>query len=89
MQRFFEPTRVPGVSEIGGDIVSMQLGTTHLMLLTHSGKVYSYGSGTALALPKVHRKPWELEEVTAHSLEGKTVLSMACGPHSTGFVVAE
>lgn len=103
-----------------------QLGATHLALLTHSGKVFSFGSGTALALPKAHRKPWELTEVsesvvwyawcrrpspfhgpagsqhrptwfrsfdltqvTAHSLQDKQVLSMACGPHSTGFIVAD
>jgi len=89
MQRFFEPTLVPNSSEIGRDVASMQLGATHLMLLTHSGRVFSFGSGTALALPKAHRKPWELEEVTAYSLQGQKVLSMACGPHSSGFVVAD
>jgi len=89
MQRFFVPTIVPGSKEIGHEIASMQLGATHLALLTHSGKVFSFGSGTALALPKAHRKPWELTEVTAHSLQDKQVLSMACGPHSTGFIVAD
>lgn len=89
MQRFFEPTLIPGSRELGPSVVDMQLGATHVALLTDAGKVWTFGSGTALGLPKAHRKQWELGEVTAHSLQGQRVLSMACGPHSTAFITAE
>ena len=65
----------------------MQLGATHLALHTTEGRVFTFGSGTALGLAKAHRKSWELGEVTAHSFEGQQVLRIACGPHSTAFIV--
>lgn len=65
----------------------MQLGATHLALRTASGAVYTFGTGPALALAKVHRKQWELAEVNERSLDGASVVGMACGPHSTALLV--
>ena len=65
----------------------MQLGATHLALHTAEGRVFTFGSGTALGLAKAHRKSWELGEVTAHAFEGQQVLRIACGPHSTAFIL--
>jgi len=87
MQRYFEPTLVPGSKEIGPSVVDMQLGATHLALRTASGAVYTFGTGPALALAKVHRKQWELAEVNERSLDGASVVGMACGPHSTALLV--
>ena len=91
MQRFFEPTLLPGAAALGlgaeGVIRDMQLGATHLALHTTEGKVFTFGSGTALGLAKAHRKSWELGEVTAHSFVGQEVLRIACGPQSTAFIV--
>ena len=87
MQRFFEPTLLPGAAALGAEVRDMQLGATHLALHTTEGKVFTFGSGTALGLAKAHRKSWELGEVTAHSFEGQEVLRIACGPHSTAFIV--
>ena len=89
MQRFFEPTRVPGYDAAlgGAELQDMQLGATHLALHTAEGKVFTFGSGTALGLAKADRKSWELGEVTAHSFDGQAVLRIACGPHSTAFLV--
>ena len=64
-----------------------QLGATHLAVRTQEGKVFTFGSGTALGLPKANRKSWELCELTAHSLLGSSVVGMACGPHSTALIV--
>ena len=88
-QRFFEPTRVPGYDAAlgGAELQDMQLGATHLALHTAEGKVFTFGSGTALGLAKADRKSWELGEVTAHSFDGQAVLRIACGPHSTAFLV--
>jgi len=87
MGRFFEPTRVPEVKDkIEGGIVDLQVGAYHIAVLTDEGRLYTYGTGTALGLPKVARKSWEIGEVTAHSLEGQRVVSMACGPYSTAVV---
>jgi alpha-tubulin suppressor-like RCC1 family protein len=87
MQRFFQPTVVPGSAALGPSVVDMQLGATHLVLLTDDGAVHSFGSGTALGLAKAQRKPWELGEITAHSLEGRKVASIACGSYSTALIV--
>ena len=70
MQRFFEPTLLPGAAALGAEVRDMQLGATHLALHTAEGRVFTFGSGTALGLAKAHRKSWELGEVTAHSFEG-------------------
>ena len=50
--------------------------------------MYTFGTGTALALPRTARQQWELIEVTAHSLEGRRVLKMGCGPYTTALIVA-
>ena len=58
-----------------------------MALLTDSGRMYSFGTGPSLGLPRSARQQWELIEVTAHSLEGKRVLDMCCGPYSTAMIV--
>lgn len=91
MGRFFEPTKLPGAEGVDGTIVDMQVGAYHIGLLTDTGKLYTFGTGTALALPKVARPQWELAEVNAHwgdELQGKRVVSFSCGPYSTAMVVA-
>lgn len=87
MSRFFEPTLVPGADQLGSEIVDLQLGAYHLALRTASGHLYTYGIGPSLALAKVHRKQWQLDEVNAHSLDGAKVVGMACGPYSTALIV--
>ena len=87
MARFFEPTLVPGADQLGSEIVDLQLGAYHLALRTASGHLYTYGIGPSLALAKVHRKQWQLDEVNAHSLDGAKVVGMACGPYSTALIV--
>ena len=87
MARFFEPTLVPGADQLGSEIVDLQLGASHLALRTASGHLYTYGIGPSLALAKVHRKQWQLDEVNAHSLDGAKVVGMACGPYSTALIV--
>lgn len=87
MARFFEPTLVPGADQLGSEIVDLQLGANHLALRTASGHLYTYGIGPSLALAKVHRKQWQLDEVNAHSLDGAKVVGMACGPYSTALIV--
>ena len=77
MARFFEPTLVPGADQLGSEIVDLQLGAYHLALRTASGHLYTYGIGPSLALAKVHRKQWQLDEVNAHSLDGAKVVGMA------------
>ena len=64
------------------------VGRAQLGLLTESGRMYTFGTGTALALPRTARQQWELIEVTAHSLEGRRVLKMGCGPYTTALIVA-
>ena len=88
MGRFFEPTKLPGAADLGGAIAAMQLGAYHVGILTEEGKLFTFGTGTALALPKAARPQWELAEVTAHSLDGRPVVAMACGSYSTAMVVA-
>jgi len=88
MGRFFEPTKLNGADAISGAIVDLQVGAYHIGILTDEGRMYTFGTGTALALPKAARPQWEIAEVTAHSLEGRQVLSMSCGPYSTALVVA-
>ena len=87
MARFFEPTLVPGADQLGSEIVDLQLGAYHLALRTASGHLYTYGIGPSLALAKVHRKQWQLDEVNEHSLDGAKVVGMACGPYSTALIV--
>jgi alpha-tubulin suppressor-like RCC1 family protein len=87
MQRFFQPTLVPGADQLGSEIVDLQVGASHLALRTASGHLYTYGVGPSLALAKLHRKQWELAEVNAHSLDGAKVVGMACGPYSTALIV--
>jgi E3 ubiquitin-protein ligase HERC2 len=87
MARHFHPTLVPGIDAVAGRVVDMQVGADHLALLTDEGRVWSYGKGTALAMPKAERKSWELLEVTAHSLIGRRVLQIACGSNTTAFIV--
>lgn len=91
MGRFFEPTKLPGAENLDGEIVDMQVGAYHIGLLTDTGKLYTFGTGTALALPKAARPQWELAEVTAHwgdELKGCKVVSMSCGPYATAMVIA-
>jgi len=88
MGRFFEPTKLAGAAGIDGTIVDMQLGAYHIGILTDEGRMFTFGTGTALALPKAARPQWELAEVTAHSLEGRKVLSMSCGSYATAMIVA-
>mmetsp|Transcript_2444 Transcript_2444/g.5129 ORF Transcript_2444/g.5129 Transcript_2444/m.5129 type:complete len:396 (-) Transcript_2444:289-1476(-) len=84
MRRYFEPTRVPGTSTIDGSVVELQCGSTHVALRTDSGKAYTYGKGTALAMSKAERKSWEIAEV---ALDGRRVVSLACGSNSTALIV--
>ena len=68
-------------------VVRMQLGATHLALLTDEGQLYTFGSGTALCLHRKARTSWELTEITEPSLDGRKVLDVACGPHTTALIV--
>lgn len=52
MGRFFEPTKLAGAAGIDGTIVDMQLGAYHIGILTDEGRMFTFGTGTALALPK-------------------------------------
>ena len=90
MRRYFEPTRLPNApGQVSPDdpVVDLQCGSTHVVLLTQSGRVFTYGQGTALALPKRERKSWEMSEVTG--LEGRRVLQVACGSATTALIVAD
>ena len=62
-------------------------GSQHIMILTESGRLYSYGKGTALALPKAERKSWELLDVSKHALDERKVLQVAAGSNSTAIIV--
>ena len=86
MGRFFEPTRVP-TEAVDGAIVDLQLGAYHLALLTDGGRLYTFGTGTCLAVPRSARKSWELCDVSEHALDGRAVLAMACGPNSTALII--
>ena len=66
MRRYFEPTQLPkppGLMSPDDPVVDLQCGASHLALLTQSGRLFTYGQGTALAMPKASRKSWELAEV--------------------------
>ena len=89
MGRFFEPTKVPGTDGVGSAIVGVSCGAYHLGLLTEAGKLYTYGTGPSLALPRSHRQQWELAEVTELALDGKAVLGLSCGPYTTAMIVAD
>ena len=45
------PSEVSGA--LGAEVRDMQLGATHLALHTAEGRVFTFGSGTALGLAKV------------------------------------
>ena len=62
-------------------------GAQHIVFLTESGRLYSYGKGTALALPKAERKSWELVDVSKHALDERKVLQVAAGSNSTAIIV--
>mmetsp|Transcript_29534 Transcript_29534/g.48956 ORF Transcript_29534/g.48956 Transcript_29534/m.48956 type:complete len:411 (+) Transcript_29534:46-1278(+) len=87
MRRFFEPTALPGMEIVQGQVTQLECGASHLALLTDFGKVYTYGKGTALAMKKADRKSWELAEVTALPEEGRKVVSIACGSNSTALIL--
>lgn len=86
MGRFFEPTILPSTENIDGVVTEMSVGAYHLGMLTDSGKVYTYGTGPSLALPRTARQSWELLEVTNHF--ERRVLGMSCGPYTTALIVA-
>jgi len=86
MARYFEPTKAFNVSELDGEVLDWSLGAYHLAVLTTTGKLYTFGTGTALGLPRAARAQWQLCEVTAHSLEGTRVLGVSCGPTSTAII---
>jgi len=89
MARHFMPTRLPMTSgvEIGSKIVDLQMGASHVTLLSESGRLFTYGKGTPLCLPKAKRKSWELAEVTADELDGRQVVGVACGSNSTALIL--
>eukprot|EP00967_Tisochrysis_lutea_P131536 scaffold228760_cov37-Tisochrysis_lutea.AAC.3 len=71
MRRFFEVTKIPGTGpssgaeqgiKVEGKIAQLEVGATHVAIRTACGRVFTYGSGTALGLPKSERKQWELAE---------------------------
>ena len=93
MRRFFEVTKIPGTGpssgaeqgiKVEGKIAQLEVGATHVAIRTACGRVFTYGSGTALGLPKSERKQWELAEV---STDGRRVLQIACGSNSTALIL--
>ena len=90
MGRFFIPTRVNGIEGIDGAIADISVGAYHLGILTETGRFYTYGTGTALAVPRSFREQWELCNVSSHSLpiDGK-VLAISCGSNSTAVIFEE
>lgn len=86
MARFFEPTKVLHTSDVDAEIADLSLGAYHLAIRTVSGKLYTFGAGAPLGLPRTQRAQWQLREVNEHSLDGKPVLAVACGPASTAII---
>ena len=88
MARFFSPTRVGGLEGIEGRIVDVQVGAYHCGFLTDAGRLYTFGTGAALAVPRSFREQWSVCDVNAHSLEGRRVLAVACGSNTTAMIMA-
>ncbi len=58
MQRYFLPTTMPGGDALADAAVAdVQMGATHVAILTDGGRLYTFGQGTALAVPKVEPAP--------------------------------
>ncbi|KAL1528829.1 hypothetical protein AB1Y20_010156 [Prymnesium parvum] len=88
MARYFIPTRLPvGEVQIGAKIVDVQMGASHVILLTEDGSLYSFGTGAPLCLPKVERKPWQLAPVPSVYLNERRVLNVSCGAYSTALIL--
>jgi len=85
MARYFVPTKVPVADgQLGSAVRTLQIGGSHVALVTEEGRLFTYGKGTPLCLPKTARKQWELTEVA--DLPGR-VLDVACGPNSTALIL--
>uniref|UniRef100_A0A7S3BM21 RCC1-like domain-containing protein n=1 Tax=Haptolina ericina TaxID=156174 RepID=A0A7S3BM21_9EUKA len=85
MQRYFVPTRLPHA--ITGGIADLRMGGSHVAIRTEDGRLFTYGKGTALCMPKKGRKSWECLEVTDASLKGFKVIDMDCGSTSTALIL--
>jgi alpha-tubulin suppressor-like RCC1 family protein len=92
MRRFFEPSRVPGTGPpsaddhlaVEGKVAQLEIGATHVAIRTACGRVYTYGTGTALGLVKAERKQWELAELKTG---GRRALHVACGSSTTALIL--
>jgi len=86
MGRFFEPTKLPTDAAVDDAIVDVHVGAYHLALLSASGRLWTFGTGAPLALPRGVRQQWEVREV---AFEGRRVLSCATGPYTTAVILEE